>query len=82
MASRDMPSSAASSHSALFIWVDMLLVAFIMAFIYILLDRQSNYNLHTEQAFSSRYSKNLNIYFYLTPKFDQSHSKGTFPYKI
>lgn len=67
MASKDMPSSAASSHSALFIWVDMLLVAFIMAFIYISLHCQSNHNLHTKQAFSSRYSKNLYISFYLPP---------------
>lgn len=66
MASRDMPSSAPSSHSALFFWVDMLLVAFIMTFLYISSDSQSNYNLHTEQAFPSCYSKHLNSYFYLS----------------
>lgn len=67
MASRDMPSSAASSHSALFIWEDMLLVAFIMTFLYISSDSQSNYNLHTEQSLSSYYLKHLNNYFYLPP---------------
>lgn len=64
MASRDMPSSAASSHSALFIWEDML---FIMTFLYISSDSQSNYNLHTEQYLSSYYLKHLNSYFYLPP---------------
>lgn len=59
MASRDMPSSAASSHSALFIWVAMLLEAAIKAFLYISSSSQSNHNLHTEQAFFSYYSKYL-----------------------
>lgn len=49
----------------------MLLVAFIMAFLYISSDCQSNYNLHTEQAFSSCYSKHLNNYFYLPPSLIQ-----------
>ena len=67
MASRDMPSSAASSHSAPFIWIVMLLEATIMAFLYISLDSQPNYNLHNEQAFFSCYLKKLNGCFYIFP---------------
>lgn len=67
MASRDMPCSAASSHSAPFIWIVMLLEATIMAFLYISSDSQPNYNLHTEQAFFSYYLKKLNSCLYIFP---------------
>lgn len=67
MASRDTQSSAASSHSASLIWIVMLLEAVIMAFLYISSDSQPNYNLHTDQAFFSYYSKNINSCFYISP---------------
>lgn len=61
-------SSAASSHSAAFIWIVMLLEATIMAFLYISLESQPNYNLHTEQAFFSYYLTKLKSSFYILPR--------------